>query len=186
MSNNSSFAPELEVSAWLNTSTPLKLADLRGKIVVIHAFQMLCPSCVSHGTPQASAIHELYANQDVQVIGLHTVFEHHDVMNVEALKAFIHEYRLQFPIAVDQAATSGPIPKTMGKYQLQGTPSLVLIDQNGQIRLNHFGRIDDMQLGDFIGKLLAESKTQLLTGAAEDRSEQATNDTQCDDNGCPI
>ncbi len=72
-------APELEALTWLNTEEPLTLSGLRGKVVVMHAFQMLCPACVVHGIPQASAIHELYSQDEVQVIGLHTVFEHHQV-----------------------------------------------------------------------------------------------------------
>lgn len=149
-------ALELEAVTWLNTEKPLSLSDLRGKVVVIHAFQMLCPACVVHGIPQASAIHELYSHDDVQLIGLHTVFEHHKVMTVEALEVFASEYRLTFPIAVDAPSSTGPIPHTMTAYHMQGTPTLIVIDQQGQIRLNHFGRLSDMQVGDFIGQIVAE------------------------------
>ena len=149
-------APELEVSTWLNTERPLSLSGLRGKVIVIHAFQMLCPACVVHGIPQASAIHELYSQDEVQVIGLHTVFEHHNVMTVEALTAFASEYRLTFPIAVDTPSSSGSIPKTMAAYYMQGTPTLIVIDQQGQIRLNHFGRLSDMQVGNIIGQTISE------------------------------
>ena len=38
-------APSWHVARWFN-SAPLTLADLRGKVVVAHAFQMLCPACV--------------------------------------------------------------------------------------------------------------------------------------------
>jgi peroxiredoxin len=153
--NNPILAPELDVTDWLNTPEPLKLSELRDKIVVIHAFQMLCPGCVSHGLPQASLIHEFYSQDNVQVIGLHTVFEHHSVMNADALKAFVNEYQIRFPIAIDKPSEKGAIPITMKKYQLQGTPSLVLIDQHGQIRLNHFGRLSDIQIGNAIGQLLS-------------------------------
>lgn len=46
-------APELIVDRWFNADQPLTLAALRGRVVFLHAFQMLCPGCVSHGTPQA-------------------------------------------------------------------------------------------------------------------------------------
>lgn len=67
---------DLIVSEWLNTDTPLSLAILRGKIVVIEAFQMLCPGCVQHGLPQAQTIQRTFPTADVTVIGLHSVFEH--------------------------------------------------------------------------------------------------------------
>ena len=42
-------APELSVSQWFNTDEDITLLGLRGKVVVIEAFQMLCPGCVTHG-----------------------------------------------------------------------------------------------------------------------------------------
>ncbi len=40
-------APPLEVAQWLNVTEPPSLDRLRGKVVMIEAFQMLCPGCVS-------------------------------------------------------------------------------------------------------------------------------------------
>ena len=148
-------APPLEIGEWINTPGPLSLTAMRGRVVMLHAFQMLCPGCVSHGLPQASKVDEMFSDNDVAVIGLHTVFEHHDVMGANALKAFMHEYRWRFPVGIDKRS-SGHIPLTMQAYSLQGTPSLVLIDRLGRVRLNHFGRIDDMALGALIGQLSAE------------------------------
>ena len=57
----------------------------------------------------------------------------------------------------------------MREYQLQGTPSVVLIDRQGRIRLSHFGVIDDMALGAAIGQLAAEEvPTTLVTRSAVD------------------
>jgi len=183
MNNNFISAPELEVADWLNTSAPLTLSELRGKIVVIHAFQMLCPGCVQHGLPQTTSIYEFYHNETVQVIGLHSVFEHHDVMTKEALTAFVHEYRLRFPIAIDKPSEIGVIPVTMKNYQLQGTPSLIIIDQQGKIRLNYFGRLSDMQVGNFIGKLMSVEEN-IDTSHHGDRLQNELDDGQCDDNVC--
>jgi hypothetical protein len=146
----------LHTTAWLNTPKPLDLAALRGKVVVVHAFQMLCPGCVSHGIPQTQRIRDIFPEEDVAVIGLHTVFEHHDVMTPRALEAFIHEYRLNFPVAVDEPVPGHPVPRTMQHYALKGTPSLLLFDREGRLRLNHFGRLDDMVVGQLIGQLMAD------------------------------
>jgi hypothetical protein len=147
---------ELKTSTWLNTNTPIFLRDLVGKVVVIHTFQMLCPGCVSHGVPQALKIRQLFSETDVVVLGLHTVFEHHAVMGVEALKVFLHEYRVHFPVGIDQADSDSDIPLTMQAYGLRGTPSLILIDRQGRVRLTYFGTMDDMVVGAKIGQLLAE------------------------------
>jgi peroxiredoxin len=164
-------APELQVASWLNTARPLSLQQLRGKVVAIYAFQMLCPGCVSHGIPQARTIRATFAEQDVAVLGLHSVFEHHAVMSREALEAFVHEYRIEFPVAIDQPSQHGPVPLTMEQYQLRGTPTLILIDRQGRLRLSHFGRADDMKVGALIGQLVAEA---------------APAEARCDDAACSI
>lgn len=151
-------APPLQASQWFNTPRPLTLEDLRGRVVVLHAFQMLCPGCVSHGLPQAQAVHRQFSAVDVAVIGVHTVFEHHEAMTPVALAAFIHEYRLSFPIAVDQPADDGDLPRTMRDYGMRGTPTLVVIDRAGRIRMHGFGRVEDLMLGALLGQLLAEPR----------------------------
>lgn len=40
-------APELAVSEWMNAPTPITLDALRGRVVYLHAFQALCPGCVT-------------------------------------------------------------------------------------------------------------------------------------------
>lgn len=174
-------APELQVARWLNTEAPITLASLRGRVVVLHAFQMLCPACVSHGLPQAKKTRQLFAAKDVAVIALHTVFEHRDVMTPAALEAFVGEYRLGFPIGIDAPSPDGGIPATMRAYQWQGTPSTVLVDRQGRLRLSHFGLIDDMALGAAIGQLAAEDVPAHLIAQPSDDAPQ---DGPCNDNSC--
>lgn len=149
-------APDWHASEWLNTDAPLGLASLRGKVVVLHAFQMLCPGCVAHAIPQARRAAALFAGAPVAVVGLHTVFEHHAVMGPDALRAFVHEYRLTFPIGIDAPGADGdPMPRTMRAYAMEGTPTTVLIDAHGYLRRQVFGNYDDLVLGADIGSLLA-------------------------------
>jgi hypothetical protein len=147
--------PEIQALQWLN-SPGLSLASLRGRVVAIHAFQMLCPGCVAHGLPQAKKIKETFSESLVMLIGLHSVFEHHEAMQPVSLQAFVREYRLDFPIAIDQPNPDGPIPLTMTAYELEGTPTLVLLDKQGRMRLRHLGQIDDLRLGAILGQLIAE------------------------------
>lgn len=159
-------APELQVSRWFNAPAPLSLAALRGRVVVIEAFQMLCPGCVSHGLPQAQRVRQVFAREDVEVIGLHTVFEHHAAMTPVALEAFLHEYRIGFPVGVDAASEAGPIPRTMAAYGMRGTPTLLLIDRAGRLRQQHFGQLEDLVLGAQIALLIGEAPPAIASGAA--------------------
>lgn len=143
---------ELAVSEWIGTPPAASMADLLGQVVAIEAFQMLCPGCVSHGLPQAKRLHAAFGRELV-VIGLHTVFEHHAVMGPDALRVFLSEYRIPFPVAVDEAQGVG-IPVTMQRLGLQGTPSLLLIDREGDIRFHGFGAVEDLALGVAVGTLI--------------------------------
>lgn len=150
-------APELITEHWLNTPKSISLKELRGKIVVIEAFQMLCPGCVSHGIPQTRRIIDTFSAEDVAVLGLHTVFEHHEVQGQHAaLAAFVHEYAITFPVGVDAPSSNNPLPQSMINYSLRGTPSLILIDRRGQYRTQHFGMISDLELGASIMKLVLD------------------------------
>lgn len=150
-------APALQVSQWLNSAAPISLQSLRGRVVAVFTFQMLCPACVAHSLPQALRVREVFDSTDVVVLGLHTVFEHHTAMTEVALRAFAHEYRLDFPLGIDRAAAPGdPVPATMREYGLRGTPSLLLVDRQGRLRLNHFGHVADLQLGALLAGLVAE------------------------------
>lgn len=170
-------APPLLTSDWLNTTRPLDIPDFRGKLLVIEAFQMLCPGCVTHGLPQAQRIAGAFSAEHVAVIGLHTVFEHHEAQGSRAaLAAFAHEYRLGFPIGIDRQ--DGRLPATMTAYEMQGTPTLVVVDRNGLRRFQRFGHVDDLTLGSVIGTLLAEPFAR--------READAPVASGCDEAGCLV
>ena len=150
-------APELQTTDWLNTDNPITLEALRGKIVLIEAFQMLCPGCVSRALPQAMRVRQTFSPDEVAVIGLHTVFEHHAAQGTrEALAAFLHEYRIAFPVGIDAPSVGAGPPKTMTRYAMQGTPTMILIDREGHLRKQKFGGEEDLALGAEIMSLLRE------------------------------
>ena len=159
----STHTPELLVQTWFNTERPLLLSGLRGRVVVLAAFQVLCPNSIAGAVPQARRIYETFEPNDVAVIGLHATFEHHDAFSPAVLKAFIHEYRLKFPIALDQPNPTSPIPHTMERYKMRGTPSLVLIDRQGLVLKHAFGAVDDLRIGAEIGALTQEAQTAALS-----------------------
>lgn len=157
---------EIDASDWLNTDTPLSLQALRGQVVMVTVFQMLCPGCVQVGLPQARTVRQAFAEQDLAVIGLHSVFEHHHVMTPAALRVFASEYRLTFPIAIDRHETGVPLPATMRQWELQGTPTLMVFGRDGRLALQHFGHLDDLRLGAVLGELIASRTGAPVTVAS--------------------
>ena len=149
-------APPWTVASWLHADASPTLESLHGTVVVAHAFQMLCPGCVQYALPQMMKVREQFDEREVSVVGLHTVFEHHEAMTPVALRAFVHEYRLDVPIGIDAHEPGAPLPVTMRRYGMRGTPTLLLIDRRGDLRLHAFGAVDDMALGAAIASLSAE------------------------------
>ena len=139
---------------------------------------MLCPGCVSHSLPLAKQAYEIFPKDKLAVIGLHTVLEHHDAMTPVSLNAFLHEYRISFPVGVDLPG-KGAVPVTMERYGLRGTPSLLLVDALGNLRKHHFGQINALQLGAEIATLLGEYTLEQVS------SEESAS-SGCDENGCLI
>ena len=182
--------PEIHISEWLNAPQDFGLAQLRGRVVLLHKFQMLCPGCVTHGIPQAQRMESLFDECDVSVVGLHTVFEHHDVMAVDALRAFVHEYRITHPIGVDQASPDSHVPQTMLRLQLRGTPSLLLLDRTGNLRASHFGRLPDTHVGAMLGALAAEKPRQESMSHLDREPEQITDQNSskanCNEDSCRL
>lgn len=173
----------LDVSEWVN-SAPISIGSLRGRVVIVEAFQMLCPGCITHGIPLAQRIRRTFDPSEVMVIGLHTVFEHHSVMGREALEVFVHGNRIDFPVAIDRPIAGQAIPSTMQRYGLRGTPSMLIIDRDGRLRETIFGAVDELALGAYVGRILAEPVSEGVpaTGNAREQSVDAscTIDGTCD------
>jgi hypothetical protein len=175
-------APEWHTTAWLNTEKPLTLENLRGRVVLLHAFQMLCPGCVERGIPQAQRVAEAFMGAPLVVVGLHTVFEHHEAMKLESLKAFVHEYRIRFPVGVDAPdPAGGSIPRTMQAYAMRGTPTTVLIDARGRLRRQVFGAHNDLLLGAELQTLLLEAQA-----SGDDLAHPDPAASGCDPRGCSL
>ena len=151
-------APAWEVERWLNVQAPLSLEALRGRVIVLLAFQMRCAGCVQLALPQLRRVCETFEGDKVAAIGLHTVFEDHEAMRPEALEGFLQEHRFDFPVGVDRADRGDGMPLTMQRYQMQGTPTLVLIDAQGRLRRQAFGHQPDLRLGAEIMALSIEAQ----------------------------
>lgn len=149
-------APELDCSAWLNAPAPVSLASLRGRAVAVLAFQRLCAGCASHAVPQLRRLRRTFDPTVLAVLGLHTVFEHHDEQSdPAALELFLREQGLDVPVGIDAHDPGEPLPRTMRAYAMQGTPTLLLIDPAGLLRAQVFGHADDMKLGAVVAGIAA-------------------------------
>ena len=149
--------PEFATAAWFNADTPPTLKDLKGKVVVLAAFQQHCPGSLKHGLPQAARLAHAFNDDEVAVIGLNTPFEQTDKQGKKDLEAFVAEHELSFPVALDKA-NGKSLPKTMEAFEIQGTPTVLIFDRQGRLRRHYLGQVDDLRIGAEVMALTIEAR----------------------------
>ena len=65
----------------------------------------------------------------------------------------------------------------MMTYQMQGTPTTILIDKTGHLRMHKFGHVTDFVLGLSIGTLLAEEADDGSGLASENQQQKSEKST---------
>ncbi len=129
-------AHEWSVDHWMS-SPPLRLADLRGRVVLVRWFMSTeCPLC-SATAPSLRAFDEEFRDRGLSVIGL---YHHKDDAPLEPAKVetYVRKYGYEFPVAIDTDW------RTLKDWWLDGhsrtfTSVSFLIDKQGTIRFIHPG-----------------------------------------------
>lgn len=129
-------APEWRAEHWIN-SPPLKLADLRGRVVLVRFWTAPdCPYC-SATAPSLVDFHRRYAAQGLTVVG----FYHHKeegALDPRAVERYARVFGFEFPVAID------PDWATLRSWWLDGrdrkfTSASFLLDRRGIVRHVHPG-----------------------------------------------
>jgi len=142
-------APELENTVWLNADGPLRLADLRGKVVLLDMWTFGCINC-QHVIPSLRGWHEKYAGQGLVVIGNHfPEFSYEE--DLDNLKEALRRLDVPYPVAQDNDG------KTWQAYNNHYWPTAYLIDKRGHIRYVHVGEGAYAETEAAIQALLAEA-----------------------------
>lgn len=143
-------APDLAGgTAWLNTAGPLKIGDLKGKVVLLDFWTLCCINCI-HTLPDLAKLEKKYANELV-VIGVHSAkFE--SEKNTANIRKAILRYEIAHPVVNDADH------KIWDRYGVSSWPTLVLIDPEGKVVGSASGEGNYDILDKVIGKLVAEHK----------------------------
>ena len=142
-------APELTNNTWLNVDAPLRLADLRGKVVIIEMWTFGCINC-QHVIPSLKDWHNKYKDQGLVIIGNHFP-EFSYESDLQNLKKAIAEEGIEYAVAQDNNGD------TWRSYRNQYWPTLYLIDKQGHIRYVHIGEGRYKETEENIKALLAEN-----------------------------
>ncbi len=118
-------APELRGRGWLNTGgRPLRLADLRGRFVLLDFWTFCCINCL-HVLDELRPLEEKYGDVLV-IVGVHSPkFEHEK--DPAALAAAVERYGVGHPVLDD------PGLEMWRQYTARAWPTLCLIDPEGYV-----------------------------------------------------
>ena len=151
--NRPQLAPEFtqqDAFSWIN-SAPLRLSELRGKVVLLDFWTFDCWNCY-RSFPWLKSLEGRYKAEGLQVIGIHTPeFEHEK--NKSNLAAKISEFGLKHPVMMDNHFAYW---KAIGNRYW---PTFYLIDKQGRIRAYFSGETHE---GDRQAKAIEDTLKRLL------------------------
>jgi hypothetical protein len=153
-------SPDWKVSEWIN-GDPGRLASHKGRVVVIHFFQMWCPGCNHSSIPAVKRWDELWGERDdYMTVSIHSVFEGHPFQTPDRLRAYVREQGLRHPVGIDAYADEKhEVPETLQRFRANGTPHIAIVDKEGRLVFSHFGTLDLPMVELFIERLLKEDST---------------------------
>ena len=124
-------APEfVGISGWIN-SGPLKMADLKGKVVLVDFWTYTCINCI-RTLPYLNSWYDKYSDKGLVIIGVHSP-EFDFEKNTDNVKSAVEKYGVKYPVAQDNDHS------TWTAFRNNYWPHEYLIDINGKIRHETIG-----------------------------------------------
>ncbi len=127
-------APELGNTSWLNADHALRLAELRGRVVLLNFWVFTCYNC-TNTVPSLVEFDRRYRDQGLTLIGIHT--PEFPPYSGEHDKGHLARALTKLGIAYPNAQDNDR--RTWDTYGIRFWPSFVLIDKRGQIRFTGYG-----------------------------------------------
>jgi len=148
--------PEITVNEWIDQQ-PTKLADLRGKVVLLDFWATWCAPC-RVTLPRLQKLHDSYKDQGLVILGLTSFYGHAEGKQLTRpqelvyLRDFKKRFSLRYGFAVADEEDNDL------NYMVSSIPTTFLIDRRGVVRFISIGSSDleAAALQKMIKKLIEE------------------------------
>jgi len=140
-------APEITSPVWLN-SEPTRMADLRGKVVLVEFWTFGCYNC-RNTLPSVKDWDAKYRDRGLTIVGVHTP-ETDSEYNIDNVRREVPSLGIKYAIVTDNDY------KTWKAYGVEAWPTIFVLDKQGRIRWLHVGEGQYDETEGVIKTLLAE------------------------------
>lgn len=84
------------ITGFVNTPASIKLADLKGKVVLVHFWTYTCINCI-HTIPHLNDWYRKYVNKGLVIVGVQTP-EFTDEKNIDNVKTAVNNFQIKYPV----------------------------------------------------------------------------------------
>ena len=142
-------APDFHNDVWLNTDgQTLRLADLRGKVVLVEFWTFGCINC-QRVIPYMNEWQAKYAGDAFIIVSIHYP-EFQYERDIENVKQAVARHEIAYAVGIDNER------QTWAAYKQRYWPTRYLIDKNGHLRYMHIGEGRYDETAAAIEALMAE------------------------------
>ena len=128
--------------------TPLDMASLKGKVIVVNVWGSWCGPCKEEA-PYLERVWEQNKDKDVAFVGIDT----RD--NTPQAQAFVTDKQITYPSLVDDDSET-LLSKLAGIVPLQAVPTTVIIDRSGKVAWRAPLGVDSKTLSAGLDPIVAE------------------------------
>ena len=142
-------AAEIQESFGLINTDGVSIEEAAGeKVVLLEFWTYTCFNC-QNAQPHINALHEEYADDGLQVIGVHTP-EFGFEKDIDNVREAVRQADIHYPVVLDNRYA------TWNAYDQRFWPAWYLIDADGFVRYKHFGEGAYGETEEKVQELLAE------------------------------